>query len=365
MTGKLFKNILHISRSSVIVCAAVTMMCVGYFAEAMRPSVASGEKAEDASKTEALVYNELPTPIIDSIRTPSKERTDGSRVYVDGEYIATLSEEDASMLQSYISGKINDNINSKYATAHLTSDISTENGSYEEIELSGLDEVVEKIFEGEDALIKIESQYIELTEESIEFDTIKVNNPLLPKGESYVSQKGKEGTTVTATIVSELDGEVIKEVVLPTLTMAPSVDEIIQVGTATFTDLMWPVGAGGGWVSSDYGYRDFDNDFHKGVDICGVSEGTDIYAVYAGTVVRSEYNKNGYGEFVIIDHGNGYQTAYAHMSYRNVNVGDKVLTGDVIGGIGTTGQSTGIHLHFEVRYGGNFADPSGFLSRKF
>lgn len=363
MTGKLFKNIAHISRSSVVVSCSVAMMCVGFAVESLKPSTASGEGVAVGEQEETPVYQELPQSIISQIRTEPKERTEASRVYVDGEYLATLSADDASMLQCYINGEINSNINSFYATAYLTSDVTFENGSYEVTELDTYEEVENLLFEGENALVSLESQYIEFEEEAIGFETVTVENPLLPKGESFVSQEGKEGTSVTATLISELDGEVVKELVITKATTAPPVNEVIQIGTATFNNLMWPVGAGGGWVSSEYGYRTFDDSFHKGIDICGVDEGTDIYAVYAGTVIRSETNKNGYGEFVVIDHGNGYHTAYAHMSSRDVQIGDKVLAGDRIGGIGTTGQSTGVHLHFEVRYGSEFADPGLFLER--
>lgn len=99
---------------------------------------------------------------------------------------------------------------------------------------------------------------------------------------------------------------------------------------------------------------------HYGVDI-GASYGTDIYAADGGVVTTSTYSSS-YGNYVMIDHGNGNYTLYAHMSTRLVAEGDIVLQGDVIGLVGSTGVSTGPHIHFEVYEGGTRIDPLQFFS---
>jgi murein DD-endopeptidase MepM/ murein hydrolase activator NlpD len=76
--------------------------------------------------------------------------------------------------------------------------------------------------------------------------------------------------------------------------------------------------------------------------------GIPIYAADSGVVVYSGWNNNGYGYLIVIDHGNGWQTRYAHLSQRNVECGAYVYQGDVIGLMGSTGNSTGPHLHFEL-----------------
>ena len=86
--------------------------------------------------------------------------------------------------------------------------------------------------------------------------------------------------------------------------------------------------------------------FHKAVDL-GASKGTPIYAAAAGKVITAKYSSS-YGNYVIILHSNGYSTLYAHASKLKVSVGDKVKQGDVIALVGTTGESTGNHLHFEI-----------------
>ncbi len=95
---------------------------------------------------------------------------------------------------------------------------------------------------------------------------------------------------------------------------------------------------------------------HLGIDIAGYL-GDGIFAADAGVVVFAGWANGGYGNMVMIDHGNGYQTLYAHMSQYAVSCGQSVYTGTYIGAIGSTGNSTGPHLHFEVRYMGGFVSP--------
>lgn len=95
---------------------------------------------------------------------------------------------------------------------------------------------------------------------------------------------------------------------------------------------------------------------HLGIDIAA-GDGAPIYAADSGVVVFSGWANGGYGYTVMIDHGNGYQTLYAHLSSASVNCGRSVLQGGTIGFAGSTGNSTGTHLHFEVRYQGGFISP--------
>lgn len=99
---------------------------------------------------------------------------------------------------------------------------------------------------------------------------------------------------------------------------------------------------------------------HGGVDIPAPA-GTPIHVFKSGTVYNSYYSAS-YGNVVMVDHGGGLVSIYAHMSSRAANVGDVVLVGDVIGYVGSTGQSTGNHLHFETRQNGVRVDPLGYVS---
>jgi len=123
-------------------------------------------------------------------------------------------------------------------------------------------------------------------------------------------------------------------------------------------DLIWPV-LGHTRISSPYGMRLHPitkvRKLHTGIDIPAPS-GTAISAANSGTVIASGYNR-AYGKYTIIDHGGGISTLYAHQSRTYVKKGDKVKRGQKIGGVGTTGYSTGNHLHFEVRRNGNPENP--------
>ena len=114
-----------------------------------------------------------------------------------------------------------------------------------------------------------------------------------------------------------------------------------------------------GTVTSRFGARWGRS--HKGLDI-GAPKGTPIKAVAAGTVITSSYGYNGgYGNYIVISHSNGVQTAYGHCNSLSVNVGQKVSQGQVIGTVGNTGNSTGNHLHLEIRVNGVAQNPQNYL----
>ena len=124
--------------------------------------------------------------------------------------------------------------------------------------------------------------------------------------------------------------------------------------------LGWPVS---GEITSPYGYRVHPiwgtTIYHSGIDI-GVDEGTPVHAADGGVVVWSGW-MGGYGYAVVIDHGNGLSTLYGHNSELAVDEGQSVAKGQVISYAGSTGNSTGPHVHFEVRVNGDPVDPMGYL----
>lgn len=126
------------------------------------------------------------------------------------------------------------------------------------------------------------------------------------------------------------------------------------------TPSIWPTQ---GWISSEFGYRispfTGQREFHKGIDISG-PEGTPIIAPAEGEVIFT--GKNGaYGLSILLDHGNGITTRYAHLSKIVVKKGEKVKRGEIIAYMGNTGRSTGPHLHYEVRVGGVPVNPYRYI----
>ena len=120
-----------------------------------------------------------------------------------------------------------------------------------------------------------------------------------------------------------------------------------------------------GTVTSPFGYRVHPvtkkrRAFHRGIDI-GAPTGTPVRAAAEGVVIRSTYNRNGYGNLIVIKHEKNLCTYYGHLSKRRVRKGQRVRKGDLIGNVGSTGASTGPHLHFEVRRGSRAVNPNAFL----
>ena len=117
-------------------------------------------------------------------------------------------------------------------------------------------------------------------------------------------------------------------------------------------------------IGSYYGYRTDPFykviKFHEGIDFTAPI-GTEIYSTGDGVVKTLEYSRRGYGNMIIINHGFGYETVYAHMSKMNIKAGQKVKRGQVIGFVGNTGKSTAPHLHYEVRKNGKAIDPINFF----
>lgn len=125
-------------------------------------------------------------------------------------------------------------------------------------------------------------------------------------------------------------------------------------GAPSASGLIWPVS---GPVVSGYGMR--WGRMHEGIDI-SASSGTPIVAAAAGTVIHAGW-LGGYGNLVVVDHGSGLATAYAHASSILVSLGQQVSQGQTIALVGSTGNSSGPHLHFEVRVNGTAVDPLGYL----
>ena len=127
--------------------------------------------------------------------------------------------------------------------------------------------------------------------------------------------------------------------------------------------MQWPLEAGVSYyVSSEYGWREIYGveDFHLAIDLA-CDNGTTVLAAAGGTVLRSEYHAS-YGNYVLIDHGNGLSTLYAHMSSNNVSPGEWVEAGQTIGWVGLTGNTFGYHLHFETRENGSTVNPRNYIA---
>ncbi len=200
----------------------------------------------------------------------------------------------------------------------------------------------------------------------IDYATVRVETSALNLGTEQVISKGVRGEKKSEVLVTYEDGiETTREVLGAVITKAP-VPEQVGVGTYSpqpdSTDTIfagngkfgWPVN--GGYISDDY----ISDRNHKGIDIAA-PYGTEIYAAGAGKVIAAGWNSGGYGNYVIIEHEDGYSTVYGHCSRVIATVDQEVEKGQLIGYIGSTGNSTGNHLHFEVRSNNICTDPGNYL----
>lgn len=149
---------------------------------------------------------------------------------------------------------------------------------------------------------------------------------------------------------------------LRTTNLARRQSNIFSRGDVNVLPGIWPVN---GRLMGGYGVRSDpfsgEGSMHTGVDISAPT-GTPVHAAADGIVLHAGWN-GGYGRCVIIDHGNNYQTWYAHLSRMDVIEGEEIRQGEVLGAVGTTGRSTGSHLHYEVRIGSTPVNPYRFLAR--
>ncbi len=128
------------------------------------------------------------------------------------------------------------------------------------------------------------------------------------------------------------------------------------------TGLICPLQYSGRYISSPF-YRNSDGSYHGALDICvyGGTYGLKISAAESGTVITASYHWS-YGNYIVIDHGSGLSTLYAHCSSLAVGAGQSVSKGQTIGYVGSTGNSSGPHLHFEVRVNGSRVNPSNYIT---
>ena len=202
--------------------------------------------------------------------------------------------------------------------------------------------------------------------EDVMYDIEYTDSAYLYKGDYEVTSKGQYGAADVVANVTYVNGEETERTVLSSVTLKEPVTEQRLQGTkerptwlptGTFR---WPTS---GRITSYFGSRSSPGGIgstnHKGIDIAA-PRGTPVYAADGGTVTYAGW-MSGYGYLVQINHGNGYVTYYGHNSSLLVSVGQHVYKGQQIARVGSTGNSTGNHCHFEIRYNGVAKNPLNYL----
>lgn len=179
-------------------------------------------------------------------------------------------------------------------------------------------------------------------------------------GESKVTE-GKKGKKEQNVNITYRNGEKKSVSVLSENIIKPSSSKVITKGTKSIlngTSAVLTSPTRGWTITSTFGERWGKN--HNGLDIAG-NTGDPVMAALDGKVKSTFYERNGYGNVVILEHEGGIETRYAHMSKIGVKTGDTVKKGNIVGKVGSTGRSTGPHLHFEVRVNGSPVDPEKYI----
>jgi len=229
-------------------------------------------------------------------------------------------------------------------------------------EIMGNNLVIKDIIKGnnKDNIIKISFSGIKTNTVKINPSTRTIWTNDYVVGTVVTKQNGKAGLNEVDKLINMENGAVKSSKAAETRVINKSIDKVVAVGTKN------PILAGiaflskpsRGGISSYFGYR--WGKLHKGLDI-GAGIGTPIYAAADGTVESASWDSGGYGNLVKISHGSGIETLYGHTSRMAVKAGQKVKRGQLIAYVGSTGHSTGPHVHFEVRLNGTAVNPLKYL----
>ena len=239
-------------------------------------------------------------------------------------------------------------------------------------ETSNIQEGDELIVTKEEATLEVRITKVETRQEEIPYSTETTESKDLNKGVTRTTQEGENGLrNVTMRNVYDTNGTLLEQTILSTETIKEPVNKKVVVGTkkASTGGAKYITGSGRFlWPVPNYKYCSrWYSSGHKGVDICAAA-GTPIYATASGTVTKAGYERagagRGYGYSVIISHGSGYTSVYAHCLSLTVHAGQSVKQGQLIGYVGSTGRSSGNHCHFEIRLNGSYIPPQSIFPGK-
>lgn len=211
------------------------------------------------------------------------------------------------------------------------------------------------------ANVKVRVTKQQKEKQAIDYKVVEKEDPKLLIGETKVGQKGQQGEKVVSYTIREENGQQLERVAGEEEIIKEPVEEIVLKGTKELPtvgtgEFIWP--AEGGYISSKPGKR--WGRMHNGIDIAQ-PDGLAIKSADHG-IVKAAGAAGTFGNRVVVDHQNGYESIYAHLSSIDVKVGDKVPKGTKLGNMGSTGRSTGLHLHLEISLNGVTQNPLNYIA---
>ncbi len=298
--------------------------------------------------------------VADAIIENTGDIVEASALVVDGEVVAcTQSGELSSLVESrrtayFIDGAQN--------SAVFVADVKIEKGYYLKSDIKDISAITDII---ENLEVKTVSTVVTDTQVNYGTKNVKTNKQVM--GYYKVTTKGQNGITRKTETVESLNGSETSRKTISSEVISQPVDQVITIGTApvkisatekaniSSAGFICPIKRGNFVISSYYG----DGRNHKGIDLAA-NRGIAIFAAASGTVTYAGYDGD-YGYSVVIDHGNGMKTRYAHANALCVSKGQTVSQGDMIATVGNTGYSTGNHLHFEIIINGTRVNPAPYI----
>lgn len=366
-------------RAILAVAACVTAVMLS-FATVASAVGGNGEAQTEPKATVAPSTAATQEPVSFNMGVSDLTEAEAYSLYIDGQYMGSVLNGDE--LQAKLDSMLDE------ATAGY--DDSTTAVFTNDIEIKPTDKLDDMMTA--DLLLGIVKNRLTVAlqtnwtyEEETPFESEITYDDTLPAGYEEVTQEGVNGVTritirLTYTNGMQTDAEVIEdkvvsEVVKEKKTVGTKEESTVSESTGSSSSSSGSSSSGSGtstggfiWpVSHTHAITSYMEErwgrMHNGIDIAGGDDyGQPIMAADGGTVTWSGNDGGGYGNYVMIDHGNGYVTVYGHASSLACSTGDYVSQGQVIAYVGSTGNSTGPHLHFEIRLNGEYLNPLSFVS---
>lgn len=299
-----------------------------------------------------------PDDVAKSIIEKTVDISLGNCVYINGKVAAYISAEHS--IKSYIDNYLAEYVPDEDTVSSFIAPVELSEGYYHKSIFTSFEDL-KAILSGLD----VQSVKTVRTPVEVPFETVKRRDDNVALGIEITETEGINGVNNSISQVIMVNGEEIKTEYVGEEVVIEPVSKVVTVGNKGAAikavwieelDCIWPVErVKGQYVSSYWG----DNRNHKGIDIASAF-GTEIYAAQAGKVITAEYS-DGYGYYVVIEHNGEYKTLYGHASQLLVSKGDTVTQGQLIALVGSTGMSSGNHLHFEVIKKGNRIDAGPFI----
>ena len=387
-TNRNFKYVtcLVLAVASVVLTVAASGVTFGYTVSYSDEVIAVVSSESDYNKADAIVLDKIDEDsakensispkfgltvtvkdrlnttdeVVDAIVSNNKDIVEAEAIVVNGEMVLCAE-------GNVLSGLLKDRLKAYYVegaenNSEFVEKVETQKGYFLKEDSVGLREAEEFV-----NTLSVKTVSVETNRVEVPFETKNVKDSTKVRGYSKITTNGENGITEKTEETVSINGEVTETKVISSKVIKEQVTQVVTVGTANnYTSatatakaksagFICPLSSGKYRVSAYYG----DGRNHKAIDLAA-DKGTPIFAAAAGTVTYAGWDGD-YGYNVIIQHANGMKTRYAHANALCVSTGATVAQGDMIATVGSTGWSTGNHLHFEVIVNGVRVNPGPYI----